>query len=406
MDAAKVGAGGETVVESDDAAWRREVQAIAAHFDGLDDPRSEINLRHPLASVLTIVVMAVLAGADGPTAIARWAKIKSHFLRDLLDLPHGVPAKDVFRNVLCRLKPAAFQACFATWLDNLRARAASGDDVMHRLLNVDGKTSRRSHDRSKGLGPLHSVSVWAADERMTLAQVACDEKSNEITAIPEVLKLVPPEGAVVTIDAIDAMGTQTAIAAQIVDGKGDYVLSLKGNQETIHRAVAKHMDGAFQVDYAVEGARTHATQEKGHGRKETRMYVQMPVPADLPGAARWKGLRSIGAAMLVCERDGRDTCETRYFLSSLPVDINLFARAVRGHWGIENTCHWSLDFTFREDQSRVRDRRSRENMAWLNRFALSLLQQHPGRQSLVMKRRSCGWDERFLLEVLAGKTGW
>ena len=172
----------------------REVQAIAAHFDGLDDPRSEINLRHPLASVLTIVVMAVLAGADGPTAIARWAKIKSHFLRDLLDLPHGVPAKDVFRNVLCRLKPAAFQACFATWLDNLRARAASGDDVMRRLLNVDGKTSRRSHDRAKDLGPLHSVSVWAADERMTLAQVACDEKSNEITAIPEVLKLVPLEG--------------------------------------------------------------------------------------------------------------------------------------------------------------------------------------------------------------------
>jgi predicted transposase YbfD/YdcC len=304
--------------------------------------------------------------------------------------------------VLCCLDPAAFQACFATWLDTLRSRAASGDDAMRRLLNVDGKTSRRSHDRAKRLGPLHSVSVWAADERMTLAQVACDEKSNEITAIPEILKLVPLEGAVVTIDA---MGTQTAIAAQIVDGGGDYVLSLKGNQETIHRAVAERMDAAFEVDHAVEGARTHAVQEEGHGRRETRMYVQMPVPANLAGAARWKGLGSIGAAMLVCERDGRETCETRYFLSSLPVDIKLFARAVRGHWGIENTCHWSLDFTFREDQSRVRDRRSRENMAWLNRFALSLLQQHPGKHSLAMKRRSCGWDERFLLEVLAGKTG-
>lgn len=398
MDGTQEVAGGGAVV---DEALRREVQGIAAHFAGLEDPRSDINLHHPLVSVLTIAVMAVLAGADGPTAVARWAKLKSGFLRGLLDLPHGVPAKDVFRRVLCCLNPAAFQACFGAWLEQLRLNAAAHESL-RRLLAVDGKTSRRSHDRAKGLGPLHSVSVWACDARLTLAQVACDEKSNEITAIPEVLKLVPLEGAVVTIDA---MGTQTAIAAQIVDGGGDYVLALKGNQDTIHRAVAEHMDRAFEVDYAVAGARTHSTQETGHGRKETRMYVHMPVPDKLPGAARWKGLKSIGAALLVCEREGKQTYETRYFLSSLPVGVKLFARAVRSHWGIENTCHWSLDFTFREDQSRIRDRRSHENMAWLNRFALSLLQQHPGKHSLVMKRRSCGWDERFLLEVLAGKGG-
>lgn len=345
--------------------------------------------------------MAVLAGADGPTAIADWAALKAEFLLAHLALPHGIPRKDVFLRVLSALRPDAFQACFCAWLETLRVRAAAATDVTRPILAVDGKTLRRSHDRKHGRGPLHSVSVWAADFGLTLAQTACAEKSNEITAIPEVLKLVHLPGAIITIDA---MGTQTAIAEQIVDSQADYVLALKGNQEGLHDCVMAYVNRQRENDFQGIGARRKETRETGHGREELRQYIQMPVPKDLPGQERWKGLKTIGVAKLTCRRDDQETSETRYFISSLPVGVTLFARAVRGHWGIENSCHWSLDFTYREDQSRIRDVHLRENFAWLNRFTLSLIKQHPGKRSLVMKRRSCGWNDNFLLEVLLGNT--
>jgi predicted transposase YbfD/YdcC len=234
---------------------------------------------------------------------------------------------------------------------------------------------------------------------LSLGQVATDEKSNEITAIPELLKLVDIRGAIITIDA---MGTQRAIAAQIVDSRADYVLALKGNQETLHDAVIDYVDAQLATDFANIGARRHITKEKGHGREEVRHYVQMPVPPDLAGAGRWKGLLTIGVAMLFCIRDGKETTDVRYFISSLPMGVKRFAHAVRAHWGIENTCHWSLDITYREDESRLREQQLRENFAWLNRFTLSLLKQHPGKDSLVMKRRCCGWNNEFLLETLTG----
>jgi predicted transposase YbfD/YdcC len=304
----------------------------------------------------------------------------------------------VFRRVLASLKPDAFQACFASWLQSLRDAAAGGVDQP--VLAVDGKTLRRSHDRRKGLGALHSVSVWASDFGLTLAQVATDEKSNEITAIPEVLKLVDMRGSIITIDA---MGTQTAIAAQIVEGGGDFVLALKGNQGTLHQAVIDYVDDQIESDFSGIGARKHITNEKGHGREERRIYVHMPAPKNLPGLSRWKGLITIGVAMLMCVRDGKETAEIRYYISSLAVGVKRFAHAVRAHWGIENSCHWSLDVTYREDDSRIRDKHMRENFAWLNRFTLSLLKQHPGRESLAMKRRSCGWNDDVLLQVLTGK---
>jgi len=374
---------------------------VVRHFEELEDPRSEVNLRHPLGSVVVIAIMAVLAGAGGPTAIAKWAVLKEELLSRLLPLPNGIPKKDVYRRVLATLKPDAFQACFVNWLETLRARASAESDVGQPVLAVDGKTLRRSHDRKNGLGALHSVSVWATELGLTLGQVATDEKSNEITAIPEVLRLVNIEGAIITIDA---MGTQTAIAKQIVEANADYVLALKGNQETLHQAIIDYVDEQLEHDFAGIGACRHVTKEKGHGREETRHYVQMPVPKGLPGCNRWKGLLSIGVAMLTCLRDGTETAEIRYFISSLPMGVKRFARAVRGHWGIENTCHWSLDFTYREDESRIRDLYERENFAWLNRFTLSLLKQHPGRDSIVMKRRCCGWNDEFLTQVLIGET--
>ena len=374
---------------------------VVGSFDELEDPRSTVNLQHPLVSVVVIAMMAVLAGAGGPTAIARWAVFKEEFLLKTLNLPNGIPRKDVFRRVLSLLKPGAFQACFVNWLGSLRAKAAEALGVDQPIFAVDGKTSRRSHDHKKGLGALHSVSVWASEFGLSLGQVACAEKSNEITAIPELLRLVDIRGAIITIDA---MGTQKAIAAQIIDGKADFVLALKGNQETLHQAVVDHFLKTAETDFADTGARQHQTTEKGHGRVEKRTYVQMPVPVDLPGLEHWKGLKSIGMVASECVREGEVKTDIRYYISSLEVSVKRFAHAVRSHWGIENSCHWSLDVTYREDESRIRDKHMRENFAWLNRFTLSLLKQHPGKDSIVMKRRGCGWNDDFLLEVIVGTT--
>ncbi len=375
------------------------VDEIIPYFHELEDPRSTINRQHPLVSVVVIALMAVLAGASGPTSIAKWAVIKEEFLSSVLDLPNGIPRKDVFRRVLMALQPGAFQACFVNWLTSLRATAAAATGETQPILAVDGKTARRSHDRQKGLGALHSVSVWASEFGLSLGQVACAEKSNEITAIPELLRLVDIKGAIITIDA---MGTQKAIAAEIIEGKADYVLALKGNQETLHQATIDYIEE--QLNGEIAESCEHVTTEKGHGREETRTYLQMPAPKSLPWFELWKGLMTIGMVTSCCFRGGKETIEVRYYISSLAMDVKRFARAVRGHWGIENTCHWVLDMMYREDESRIRDKVLRENFAWLNRFSLSLLKQHPGRDSLIMKRRSCGWNENFMLEVLAGAT--
>jgi predicted transposase YbfD/YdcC len=345
--------------------------------------------------------MAVLAGASGPTGIAEWAMLKEEFLLASLSLPNGIPRKDVFRRVLMTLKPGAFQACFADWLQSLRTRAAAATGVTQPILPIDGKTLRRSHNRSDGLGALHSVSIWASEFGLSLGQVPCEEKSNEITAIPVLLTLVDIRGAIITIDA---MGTQKAIAAQIIDSAADYVLALKGNQGTLHQEVINYIVEESKTDFANVNARLHRTEEKGHGREEARTYIQMPVPQNLPGVELWKGLKSIGMVMSECTRDGKDTVEIRYYISSLAVGVKRFAHAVRSHWGIENSCHWSLDITYREDESRIRDKHLRENFAWLNRFTLSLLKQHCSRKSVAMKRRSCGWSDNFLLQVLTEVT--
>jgi len=379
---------------------RLSVQDVVDYFEGLEDPRSEINRRHPLVSVLVIALMAVLAGAGGPTGIAAWANDKRDFLLGLLPLPNGIPQKDVYRRVLSALKPAAFEACFASWLQSLRVVAEATSGVEQPVFAVDGKTLRRSHDRNKGLGALHSVSIWATEFGLSLGQVATEEKSNEITAIPELLRLVDIKGAIITIDA---MGTQKAIAKEIVNGKADYVLALKGNQDSMYKGVTSYIDEHMANNFSDVAARQHTTREKGHGREETRRYIQMPAPRNLPGFTLWKGLATIGVVISCCLRDGKETTETRYYISSLSMGVKRFARAVRAHWGIENTCHWTLDMTYREDESRIRAVNMRENFAWLNRFTLSLLKQHRSKESVAMKRRHCSWNDNFLTEVVTGK---
>ena len=374
---------------------------VIGYFDELEDPRSSVNQKHPLVSVVVIAMMAVFAGAGGPTAIARWAALKEEFLLQVLNLPNGIPRKDVFRRVLALLQPEAFQACFVTWLQALRARAAQATGVDKPIFAVDGKTSRRSHDHRKGLGALHSVSVWASEFGLSLGQVACAEKSNEITAIPELLRLVDIQGVIITIDA---MGTQKEIAGQIIDSKADYVLALKGNQEKLHQAVIDYFGEHLENDFAEVAARQHETTEQTHGRTDRRIYTQVPVPKDFASKEAWAGLTSMGMVVRHCQANGNEEVDVRYYISSLPVGVKQFARAVRGHWGIENSCHWILDMTFREDEARIREPHMRENFAWLNRFALSLLKQHPSKDSIAMKRRGCGWSDDFLLEVVAGTT--
>ena len=383
------------------SAARTTVDEVLAHFDKLEDPRSTVNRLHPLSSVVVIAIMAILAGASGPTSIADWAKTKANFLAKWLPLPNGIPRKDVFRRVLMALKPDAFRLCFSNWLTALRDAAAEASEVDRPVLAVDGKTLRRSHDRSRNLGALHSVSVWASDYGLSLAAVATDDKSNEITAIPQVLSLVDLKGAIVTIDA---MGTQTAIAQQIVDGGADYVLALKGNQGTLYQAATEYLEQQSHRDFKNCGARRTVTKEKGHGREETRTYIQIPVPKDLAGASRWAGISTLGVAVLHCIRDGREAFEARYFISSLKMGVRQFARAVRSHWSIENSCHWCLDMTYREDESRIREDQLRQNFAWINRLTLSLLKQYPTKQSIAAKRRGCWWSETFMLQVLTGNS--
>jgi predicted transposase YbfD/YdcC len=378
------------------ASTRSKLDEIVESFSTLEDPRSHINRRHPLPSILVIAVLAVLAGAAGPTAIARWAKFKEDLLAEILDLPNGIPGKDVFRRVLMIIKPDAFEAAFNAWIARLRDEAVAETCVDRPIIAIDGKTARRSHDAKEDLGPLHVVTAWAGEYGLALGQQVCAEKSNEITAIPELLKKIDVRGGIVTIDA---MGTQKAIAAEIIGGKADYVLALKRNHESLHAAVIEHIDERLDGDIGT--AQELTTTDHGHGREEQRTYLQLPAPEGLPGKAEWKGLKSVGVVTSRRKEGEEESIEVRYYLSSLPVDLNLFARAVRGHWSVENACHWSLDVTFREDDSRVRERVLGVNIAWLYRFTLSILKQHPDRRmSLIMKRRGCGWSEKFLMEII------
>jgi predicted transposase YbfD/YdcC len=377
----------------------QEAVNLLRFFDDLPDPRSNVNRLHRLGDVIVMAICAVLANADGPTAMAQWAKLNAAWLRKYLALPGGIPGKDTFRRVLGLLPPAAFQQCFQQWLQTLQT-TANEDSENPKHIAIDGKTLRRSHDRPHGLGPLHIVSAWASDAGITLGQVATEEKSNEITAIPQLLELIDVQDAIVTIDAA---GCQKTIAAQIVQGKGDYVLALKSNQKKLFQDVDFLLLSHVQGDDAGGPVSRYVEVEQGHGRLEARTYYQMTAPSYLHGRAEWKGLKTVGAAVRVYEEKGIEKRDVRYYLSSLRRNGPQFAQAVRRHWGIENSLHWSLDMTYREDESRVRNRTFAENLSWLRRLTLSLIKQHPGKQSNIMKRRMAGWSPDFLMQLLTGK---
>lgn len=369
------------------------VDSILTCFEKLKDPRSHVNRLHVFGDLLVICIMAVIAGADGPQAIGIWADNNQVWLRKHLKLTNGIPSHDTLGRLLAALKPNAFQACFQAWIETV-SPLEKGDTNQ---IAIDGKVLRRSHDRSKGLGPLWLVSAWAVDRSISLGQLATDEKSNEITAIPELLDNIEIKGAVVTIDAA---GCQREIAKKIIDGEGDYVFSLKGNQGKLYDGVANYITEHMENDFADIPARRYVEMLKGHGRVDEITYYQMPVPKDLVNLEKWSGLRTIGVAIRQSESGSKSSTEVRFFITSIPLGVKKFARYVRGHWAIENTLHWCLDVTFREDENRVRARTTANNMAWLKRFGLSMLKQQNDKYSIAMRRRVAGWNLDYLAKVL------
>jgi predicted transposase YbfD/YdcC len=368
-------------------------------FADLHDPRREHGLQHNLWDILALTICAVVSGADSWVDVVEYGESKLDWLETFLDLPNGIPAHDTIGRVFSLVNPAAFQECFLRWVHAL----VDATDGRH--IAIDGKTLRRSHDRAAGKEALHLVSAWATENHLILGQKAVAGKSNEIPAIPELLKILDVTGAVVTTDA---MGCQKAIAAAVRAGGGDYVLALKDNQPTLYADVQQLFLAGLDNDFA--NIKHHAchTVDDDHGRIEHRYYHVVPVPEDLarkhPG---WEGWRSLG--MVYRERQvGKQeaSLEVSFHVSSLKPKVKTFARAVRGHWGIENSLHWVLDVCFREDESRLRKDHGPENLALVRRMAASLLKKETtAKGGIACRRKQAGWNSDYLLKVLNVNLG-
>jgi predicted transposase YbfD/YdcC len=347
--------------------------------------------------MVILAVCATLGNADGWADIERFSKAKLDFFRTFLELPNGIPSHDTFGRVFALLDPAALLACIQRWLDALGA-AVAGEVVA-----IDGKTLRGSFDTAAGQNPLHLVSAWATEARLTLGQVAVDAKSNEITAIPLLLELLDLRDCIVTIDA---MGCQKEIAAAIRARDADYVLALKDNQPAMHQAVYEAFVAYADADFTEPSLRQLRTVERGHGREEVREYFIAEAPPAVLAGGAWKDLRSIGMVVRTRTVNGVTSEEIAYYLSSLPAKVKAFAKAARAHWGIENQLHWSLDVTFAEDRSRVRKDHSPANLGMLRRLVLSILKRDTSlKDSLRGKRLRAGWDDEVLLKILTSFSG-
>lgn len=362
------------------------------HFSSLKDPRVERTRLHQFFDILTITVCAVISGADTWEDIEAYAESKEDWLRSFLELPNGIPSHDTFARVIGRINPQEFQSCFVAWI------ATMSRETQGKVVAIDGKRLRGSYDPSAGKAAIHMVSAWASDNSLVLAQRKVDAKSNEITAIPELLKLLELGGSIVTIDA---MGCQKEIAAQIIDQEADYVLALKGNQGHLFEDVQSYFEQVQSGTRVAATLSSHETYDEGHGRIETRRYWSSAELGSLRDVELWKGLRSIGMVEARRQVNGVTSVEVRYYLSSLPSDARQLGVASRTHWSIENKVHWVLDVAFREDDSRIRANHGAENVALLRHIALNLLRQEKSmRGGLQAKRKRAGWDDKYLTKVL------
>src|SRR5262245_8630202 len=377
----------------------REQSPLVAALGAVPDPRRQCqNLRHPLVDVLVVGFCGVLCGCDDFVEIETFGRSKEAFFRRFLDLPHGIPSHDTFRRVFQAVCPQALQRCLIQWLQGVRQAAqpqAEGE-----VIAIDGKTLRRTFDRARGLGALHLVSAWATANGLTLGQVAVDAKSNEITAIPRLIELLDLKGCVVTIDAA---GCQREIAARIVATEADYVLALKDNQPTLYGQVSDYFREQLEKEGPERTVRHHREVEEGHGRTETRETFVAPATQELVASGAWLGLATVVLVIRRCvdHATGKSSDDVRHFISSLPAKVKRLAWAVRQHWGIENGLHWVLDVAFNEERMRQRGRTGIENLALLNRLAVSLLRQDKTVKAGVRcKRKAAGWDDDYLLHLL------
>jgi predicted transposase YbfD/YdcC len=363
-----------------------------AHFAGLADPRQSKKVLYPLEEVLLLTLCAVLCGADGWVSVALFGKQKLAFLRRFLPFANGTPSHDQLGLIFGALDAEGFQSCFAAWTQSL-ARAVEG------VVAIDGKTARRSFDRALGRGAVHMISAWSSVQKLVLAARAVDEKSNEITAIPELLELLAIKGAIVTIDA---MGCQTKIAAKILDKGADYVLGLKGNQGNLRDDVELLFTEQAARGFADVAVSKASSVDGDHGRIETREVFAV---ADIAWLKErhpdWKGLRSLVMVLARRESAKGEESERRFYISSLPAEAEKLGAAIRAHWGVENGLHWVLDVQFRDDDCRIRKKNAPANFSAVKRAALNALRRAPGKQSLKSKRLIAGWDEDYLAKTLA-----
>ncbi|MFO0840905.1 MAG: ISAs1 family transposase [Gemmataceae bacterium] len=363
--------------------------SIPHHFASLRDPRRQHGQLHRLLDILVIALCAVIAGSNTWQEVETFAHRRRDWLGRFLDLPNGVPSHDTFERVFDRLDPLALQRCLLSWLNALCGAPPIGH------IAIDGKTARRSGSPTRGIQALHLVSAWATEHSLTLGQVATEEKSNEITAIPELLELLELEGALVTIDA---MGCQKAIAAKITEGGGDYVLTVKDNQERLCEDVVSCLCAAMDDEAARR--EVHEYEERGHGRVERRAITVLSAPEGIRDQESWPGLKVVGSYYVERTEAGETSEEIRFFIGSREMTAKKYGEAIRGHWQVENGLHWSLDVSFREDDSRIRKRAGGANFALLRKIALSLLKRHPSKDSINRKRYAAALDTAFLEEII------
>jgi predicted transposase YbfD/YdcC len=371
--------------------------SILTSFRDLPDPRRETrNQKHRLIDILVIALCGTIAGCQSAVEIAAYGRAKREWLKTFLQLPHGIPSHDTFSRAFQLLEAPKFRDRFVAWVRALHEHTPG------QVVPIDGKTLRRPFDSAGGQSALHLVSAWAAENRLVLAAIPVDDQSNEITAVPKLLEVLELTGAIVTIDA---MGCQKEIAATVRQKEADYVLAVKENHPHLYEDLSDHFDRVLEDEEIWPRARRHVTKEKNRGRIEHRTSIATPAPEGLRDRAAWRDLTSVGCVVSVVQREGKETVEVRYFISSLKPQAKVLAKAVRGHWTIENAQHWVLDVVFQEDQCRARLDNAAENLASLRRLAMGLMAKEGTKHaSLRVKGRTAGWDDDLMAQILTAGT--
>ncbi|WP_419906276.1 ISAs1 family transposase [Hoeflea sp.] len=361
------------------------------HFQAIEDPRQEAKVSYPLDEILLLVLCAVISGADGWTSVALYGEKKLELLRRFLSFENGTPCHDQLGILFSRLDMEAFQSCFISWISSL-------NEMFGGVVAVDGKTLRRSFDTGSGKAAIHMVSAWACDQQLVLGQRKVDDKSNEITAIPELLELLALKGAIVTIDA---MGCQRKICQQIIDQEADYVIGLKGNQGSLHEDVELFFDEHLERDIGGDFVKQRQTVDADHGRIETRRCTVCTDIGWLDKRHHWPGMKAVIMTQYTREIRGETETIRRFYIASFADSPEKMARCIRDHWQVENCLHWVLDVTFGQDDCRIRKANSAANFATINHAAINLLKRFPGKKmSLPQKRRSAAWDDDYMEAII------